>query len=61
MTQLTLRQAPIAPLARQAWQRVEAALFARLDDGVVVPLYLARARASAAPRSRRRGTRAPRG
>lgn len=53
MNQRTLRQAPIEPLSYQAWQRVETAVFARLDDGVVMPMPVSPHHSYAAPRTRR--------
>jgi FecR protein len=55
MSGRSLRQAPVEPLSNQAWRRVETAVFARLDDGVVLsmPLSSVPQYSYAAPRSRR--------
>jgi hypothetical protein len=38
MSERSPRRAPIEPLSPQAWQRVESAIFARLDDGVALSM-----------------------
>jgi hypothetical protein len=55
MSPRNLQRAPVEPLSYQAWQRVEAAVFERLDGGVVLsmPLPYVPSRSSAAARSRR--------
>jgi hypothetical protein len=38
MSDRSLRRGPIEPLSPQAWQRVESAVFARLDDGIALSM-----------------------
>jgi hypothetical protein len=49
MSERSRRPAPVEPLSLQAWQRVESAVFARLDDGVTLSmpsLYVPHVRAA---------------